>query len=135
MPPTLLLQALTTCNASDGINLERLETIGDSFLKLSVTNYLYHNHIHQDEGKLSYARSKEVSNTKLYKLGRKRGIPSLMEASKFDPHSTWLPPAYVMTSGFHAINLMDTEDDDMEAERQQVRGKCRYVLSSTLLLF
>lgn len=58
--PTLLLQALTTSSSADGINLERLETIGDSFLKLAVTNYLYHNHPDQHEGKLSFARSKEV---------------------------------------------------------------------------
>jgi hypothetical protein len=31
--PSLILQALTMSNASDGINLERLETVGDSFLK------------------------------------------------------------------------------------------------------
>ena len=43
-----------------GINLERLETIGDSFLKYSVTDYLYHMHPAQHEGKLSFARSKEV---------------------------------------------------------------------------
>lgn len=60
VPPSLLMQALTTSSANDGINLERLETIGDSFLKLSVTNYLYHKHPDQHEGKLSYARSKEV---------------------------------------------------------------------------
>ena len=31
--PAMILQALTMSNASDGINLERLETVGDSFLK------------------------------------------------------------------------------------------------------
>ena len=31
--PSLILQAITMSNASDGINLERLETVGDSFLK------------------------------------------------------------------------------------------------------
>lgn len=31
--PSLILQALTMSNSSDGINLERLETVGDSFLK------------------------------------------------------------------------------------------------------
>lgn len=51
---------MTTSNSMDGINLERLETVGDSFLKLSATNYLYHNHVDQHEGKLSFARSKEV---------------------------------------------------------------------------
>ena len=43
-----------------GINLERLETIGDSFLKYAVTDYLYHEHWDQHEGNLSFARSKEV---------------------------------------------------------------------------
>ena len=48
-------------NASDGINLERLETVGDSFLKYAVTDYLFHKNPNQHEGKLSFARSKEVS--------------------------------------------------------------------------
>jgi endoribonuclease Dicer len=65
--PTLLLQALTTSSASDGINLERLETVGDSFLKLAVTNYLYHKHPDLHEGKLSFARSKEVRALLIYK--------------------------------------------------------------------
>lgn len=47
-------------NASDGINLERLETVGDSFLKYAVTDYLFHMNPEQHEGKLSFARSKEV---------------------------------------------------------------------------
>lgn len=52
VPPSLLLQALTTASASDGMNLERLETIGDSFLKLAVTNFLYQEYASQHEGKL-----------------------------------------------------------------------------------
>lgn len=31
--PSLILQAITMSNSNDGINLERLETVGDSFLK------------------------------------------------------------------------------------------------------
>jgi dsRNA-specific ribonuclease len=48
-------------NASDGINLERLETVGDSFLKYAVTVYLYCTFTDMHEGKLSFGRSKEVS--------------------------------------------------------------------------
>ena len=108
--PALLLQALTTSSAADGINLERLETIGDSFLKMAVTNYLYHKHVEQHEGKLSFARSKEVSNSRLFLLGRQRGIPVLMETLKFDPHVNWLPPCYASTSEFHAVNPLDHSD-------------------------
>ncbi len=55
-----VVQALTMSAASDGINLERLETVGDSFLKYAVTLNLYHKFTKVHEGKLSFARSKEV---------------------------------------------------------------------------
>lgn len=59
--PSVLLQALTMSNANDGVNLERLETIGDSFLKYAITNYLYSAHDNVHEGKLSHIRSKQVT--------------------------------------------------------------------------
>ncbi|EYC01886.1 hypothetical protein Y032_0103g3522 [Ancylostoma ceylanicum] len=110
--PRLLLTALTTSNANDGINLERLETIGDSFLKYSVTDYLYHSHPDQHEGKLSFARSKEVSNCNLYRLGKRLGIPSLIVASKFDVYDSWLPPCYMPNTDFKAPNSEDAEERD-----------------------
>jgi len=59
--PSVILQALTMSNANDGINLERLETIGDSFLKYAITTYLYCTYDNIHEGKLSHLRSKQVS--------------------------------------------------------------------------
>ncbi|VDL72636.1 unnamed protein product [Nippostrongylus brasiliensis] len=94
------------------INLERLETIGDSFLKYSVTDYLYHTHPDQHEGKLSFARSKEVSNCNLYRLGKRLGIPSLIVASKFDVYDSWLPPCYMPNNDFKAPNSEDAEERD-----------------------
>nr|CAH7717562.1 unnamed protein product [Callosobruchus chinensis] len=90
--PNVLLQALTMSNANDGINLERLETIGDSFLKYAITNYLYSKYENVHEGKLSHLRSKQVSNLNLYRLGRRKGFGEFMIATKFDPHDNWLPP-------------------------------------------
>jgi endoribonuclease Dicer len=58
--PSVILQALTMSNANDGINLERLETIGDSFLKYAITTYLYCMYDNIHEGKLSHLRSKQV---------------------------------------------------------------------------
>ena len=40
--PSLILQALTMSNSNDAINLERLETIGDSFLKYAITTGVLH---------------------------------------------------------------------------------------------
>ncbi|KAG5899464.1 hypothetical protein JTB14_015317 [Gonioctena quinquepunctata] len=92
--PNLLLQALTMSNANDGINLERLETIGDSFLKYAITNYLYSKYENVHEGKLSHLRSKQVSNLNLYRLGRRKCFGEFMIATKFDPHDNWLPPCF-----------------------------------------
>ncbi|VVC42037.1 PAZ domain,Helicase, C-terminal,Ribonuclease III domain,P-loop containing nucleoside triphosphate [Cinara cedri] len=92
--PSVLLQALTMSNANDGINLERLETIGDSFLKYAITAYLYCTHTIVHEGKLSHLRSKQVSNLNLYRLGKLKMFGERMISSKFEPHDNWLPPCY-----------------------------------------
>lgn len=34
-----------------------------------------------------------------------------MEASKFDPNVSWLPPGYVSTAEFHAQNLLDPDEE------------------------
>lgn len=92
--PSVILQALTMSNANDGINLERLETIGDSFLKYAITTYLYCKYENIHEGKLSHLRSKQVSNLNLYRLGKRKALGECMIATKFDPHDNWLPPCY-----------------------------------------
>jgi endoribonuclease Dicer len=58
--PCDIIQTLTMSNANDFFNLERLETIGDSFLKFAVTIYLYCTYPRIHEGKLSYLRSLQV---------------------------------------------------------------------------
>ncbi|XP_054081108.1 endoribonuclease Dcr-1 [Zeugodacus cucurbitae] len=92
--PSIILQALTMSNANDGINLERLETIGDSFLKYAITTYLYITYENVHEGKLSHLRSKQVANLNLYRLGRRKNLGEYMIATKFEPHDNWLPPCY-----------------------------------------
>lgn len=92
--PSIILQALTMSNANDGINLERLETIGDSFLKYAITTYLYCTYENVHEGKLSHLRSRQVSNLNLYRLGRRKMLGERMIATKFEPHDNWLPPSY-----------------------------------------
>lgn len=96
--PSVILQALTMSNASDGINLERLETVGDSFLKYSITAYLHCTQPLMHEGKLSYLRSTEISNANLYLLGRNKRLGELMSATKFEPNDNWLAPGYTVTT-------------------------------------
>ncbi|XP_008294508.1 endoribonuclease Dicer [Stegastes partitus] len=107
--PGLILQALTLSNASDGFNLERLEMLGDSFLKHAITTYLFCTYPDAHEGRLSYMRSKKVSNCNLYRLGKKKGLPSRMVVSIFDPPVNWLPPGYVVNQDKSSSDKLDSE--------------------------
>eukprot|EP00158_Paraphelidium_tribonemae_P009679 Partr_v1_DN28928_c2_g1_i1_m25909 putative Dicer-like endonuclease involved in cleaving double- stranded RNA in the RNA interference (RNAi) pathway. Produces 21 to 25 bp dsRNAs (siRNAs) which target the selective destruction of homologous RNAs leading to sequence-specific suppression of gene expression, called post-transcriptional gene silencing (PTGS). Part of a broad host defense response against viral infection and transposons len=60
-----LLEALTASSASFGYDYQRLETLGDAFLKVSVTTHLFLKFTAQQEGSLSYARHLYVSNKAL----------------------------------------------------------------------
>lgn len=110
--PSIILQALTMSNANDGINLERLETIGDSFLKYAITTYLYCTYENVHEGKLSHLRSKQVSNLNLYRLGRKKILGESMIATKFEPHDNWLPPCYYVPKELEQA-LIDAQVNQM----------------------
>ena len=121
--PCIILQTLTMSNANDFFNLERLETIGDSFLKFAITVYLYCTYPGIHEGKLSYLRSKQVSNYNLYKLGKKKGFPDCMVAAKFEPTENWLPPGYVIKKegayqglSVHIASLLGTFDKKRESK-------------------
>lgn len=58
----MILQSLTLLAAGDFINMERLETIGDSFLKFAVTTHLFFKYPDAHEGNLSSLRSHIVSD-------------------------------------------------------------------------
>ncbi|XP_055587591.1 endoribonuclease Dcr-1 isoform X2 [Uranotaenia lowii] len=116
--PSIILQALTMSNANDGINLERLETIGDSFLKYAITTYLYCTYENVHEGKLSHLRSKQVSNLNLYRLGRRKVLGESMIATKFEPHDNWLPPCYYVPKELEQA-LIDAKSDNEEGEQMK----------------
>lgn len=111
---SLLLQSLTPKAANDAVNLERLELLGDSLLKIVSTVYLYNQRINEHEGKLSSARSRRISNLKLYVkaklkktiLGKilsndllmgSEGVGSPRERLRF------VPPGYVIPSSQHGL--------------------------------
>ncbi|XP_046503175.1 endoribonuclease Dicer isoform X1 [Equus quagga] len=119
--PGLILQALTLSNASDGFNLERLEMLGDSFLKHAITTYLFCTYPDAHEGRLSYMRSKKVSNCNLYRLGKKKGLPSRMVVSIFDPPVNWLPPGYVVNQD--KSNTDKWEKDEMTKDCMLANGR------------
>lgn len=64
------------------INNERLEYLGDAVLSATVAEYLYKKYPYQGEGFLTEMRSKIVSRANLNKLGRKIGLPELIQSAK-----------------------------------------------------
>ena len=90
----LLLQSLTAKSANDSIDLERLESLGDSFLKLSTTVDLFCCRSNDHEGKLTSARERRVSNFNLGYLSKQKGIPGRLFSKEFDPLSNWIPPCF-----------------------------------------
>lgn len=64
------------------INNERLEYLGDAVLSAIVAEYLYKRYPYQGEGFLTEMRSKIVGRATLNKLGKKIGLPQLVEYNK-----------------------------------------------------
>lgn len=91
---TLLLSAFTPKGANDEFNLERLETLGDSFLKLVTSIFLYHDRQVAHEGRLSSARSRRVGNLNLFLLAKQKGIAENILSTSFEPYQMWIPPCF-----------------------------------------
>lgn len=52
----------------------------------------------------------QVSNCNLYRLGKKKGLPSRMVVSIFDPPVNWLPPGYVVNQDKSCTDILDSEE-------------------------
>ena len=89
-----ILQALTMVGANDAFNLERLEVIGDSFLKLVSSAFVYFSCPELDEGRLSYLRQIQICNCNLYLIGCEKSIDKLIVSHKWFPNNNWLLPSY-----------------------------------------
>lgn len=87
----LVLQALTTKSAGDAFDLERLEMLGDAFLKQAVSIWLFCCYQNKDEGKLTRRKVKQISNFNLFKVSKRKGLPVFMQNTVLD-RKTWLPP-------------------------------------------
>ena len=89
--PGQMVQALTLASAADNWDMERLEILGDSFLKIAVTIFLYYKMENTcDEGDFSLARSRIVGNRNLMIIAKNLGLPESGIVGKvMDPVSTW----------------------------------------------
>lgn len=86
-----IMAALTSVASGDIFDGERLEVLGDSFLKFSASVLLLKNHPEWHEGFLTTCKGQMVSNRNLYYLGHDL-IAGKLKVFAFDPKTTWQPP-------------------------------------------
>ncbi|KAL6973924.1 endoribonuclease Dicer [Sarracenia purpurea var. burkii] len=80
-----VLEALTTEKCNEQFSLERLEVLGDAFLKFAVGCHLFLSHDALDEGQLTRKRSNLVNNSNLFKLATMSKLQVYIRDQAFDP--------------------------------------------------
>ncbi|ORY37126.1 ribonuclease III, partial [Neocallimastix californiae] len=88
-----LFSAFCSCSAHEGSNYERLENLGDSFIKFAVSIDIFRKYPNLDEGGMTYHRGKIICNKNLYEISIKKNFDSLMFVNAFNPKS-WYPPKH-----------------------------------------
>jgi len=91
-----MLEALTLHGAGELFDMEKLETLGGSFLRYSMTLALFCNESISkgDEGFLTQYRSSLVGNKRLFILAKSLNLEKLISGLKFEPHLNWRPPRF-----------------------------------------
>ncbi|XP_059057480.1 endoribonuclease Dicer [Achroia grisella] len=89
-----ILAALTTIKSHDTFNLERAETLGDSFLKFSASLYLFHKFPKANEGQLTNIKSRLIGNKNLYYAGARVKLGGRMKIEQFSPRSDFMVPGF-----------------------------------------
>ncbi|KAK9060685.1 hypothetical protein SSX86_021391 [Deinandra increscens subsp. villosa] len=82
-----ILEALTTERCNEWFSLERLEVLGDAFLKFAVGRHLFLVNQSLDEGILTRKRSNMVNNSHLLKLALSNGLHVYIRDQPFEPSS------------------------------------------------
>lgn len=121
----LVLQALTTKGSGDAFDLERLEMLGDAFLKQAVSIHLYCSYQNNHEGKLTKRKVKEISNLNLYRASNRKGLPVFMQNTVLD-RKTWLTPSFghVIQSSSSSMDKAKKPKLDEDEERCGTSEQC-----------
>ncbi|KAL7643351.1 UNVERIFIED_CONTAM: hypothetical protein RMT77_006643 [Armadillidium vulgare] len=125
--PGMILQALTPLHTKESFNLERLEILGDSFLKYSVGNYLYCKEVMSHEGTLTIERSNIVANKTLYTLAKAKGLDECFQGVMLEPSTAAPPGFYVKKEIEKKLKEENVNPKDWITYPKSVLGKCEEV--------
>ncbi|KAK0536448.1 Dicer-like protein 1 [Tilletia horrida] len=99
-----LIEALTAPTAGFAYNYERLEFIGDTFLKLLATAFVFSEHIESQEGLLHNARREIIMNRTLLQHCIRLKLHDFMYLQSFQGRQ-WVPPNFINHSGGKATTV------------------------------
>ena len=120
-----VLQALTTTHSGDAFNLERLEMLGDAFLKLAVSLHLYCTYHDKDEGKLTLRKVRQISNLALFRGAERTSLAGFQQSTQL-ARDVWCPTGCQQSTAESGVTAMEV-DDANSAEHQGLgsgRDKC-----------
>eukprot|EP00250_Pteridium_aquilinum_P017318 c23569_g2_i1 orf=455-2809(+) len=120
-----VLEALTTQKCMDSFSLERLELLGDSFLKYAISRHLFLVHEEADEGFLTSRRTEKICNASLFTLGSKLGLAGYIRDSLFDPKQ-WVAPCHHSKALCNESNLRDVHGESSEGKEGKVTCNKRH---------
>ncbi|KAG8905057.1 hypothetical protein FRB99_000746 [Tulasnella sp. 403] len=93
-----LLEAMTPLAAMMDVNYERLELLGDAFLKHLASIYLIVTHPDGTEKELHTLRTVIIRNATLLEIANRNSIPEFIQ-SKPPTMRSWLPPGFWVPGG------------------------------------
>ncbi|XP_010541703.1 PREDICTED: endoribonuclease Dicer homolog 3 isoform X2 [Tarenaya hassleriana] len=91
IPSSLILEALTTLLCCETFSMERLELLGDSVLKYTVSCNLYFKYPDENERQLTGRRKSIISNANLHRLATIRKLQGYVRNGAFEPRR-WTAP-------------------------------------------
>ena len=116
-----VLKALTTTHSRDAFNLERLEMLGDAFLKLAVSLHLYCTYQDKDEGKLTQRKKRQISNLALFRAAERTSLAGFQQSTQL-ARDVWCPTGCQQSSAESGVTAMEVDEvrSSSEATKMEV---------------
>jgi len=124
--PDILFQAITRRSTGEATDMENLEILGDCFLKLTVSLYLYHHYPSASAGALTIEKAKQISNGNLYRIAVHKDIESYLNVINLNfrgKQANWIPPGYkLVTDDREIIDRYLTQKVKRKAFADMIEG-------------
>ncbi|TRY74454.1 hypothetical protein TCAL_10094 [Tigriopus californicus] len=107
-----LIEPLTFSSCRETFDLERLEILGDAFLKYATSIFIYFkNDQILQEGSLTALRTKVISNKNLFRKAMAMQLAKFVSPQIFEPHRNWNPPGFADMVGVEKL-ICDWDEED-----------------------